>query len=120
MSRLQKIVALSTIEAEYVSVTEACKELIWLKDFLKELEKEQETPSLHSDSQSVIDLTNNLVYHDRTKYIDMRYHFICKLLKDDVFSLLKIHTSWNLADMLTKVVTVEKLKNCSSFVGLQT
>ena len=40
----------------------------------------------------------------------MRYHFIRKMLKDNVFLLLKIHTSQNPADMLTKVVTVEKLK----------
>jgi len=43
MSRLLKIVALSTTEAEYVVATEACKELIWLKDFMKELDKEQVT-----------------------------------------------------------------------------
>ena len=58
-------------ETEYVAATEAYKELIWLKDFLKELGKEQEAPSLHSGNQSVIDLTNNLVYHDRTKHIDV-------------------------------------------------
>jgi len=69
MPRPQKIVALSTTEVEYVAVTGACKELILLNVFLKELGKEQETPSLHSDSQSSIDLANNLVYHDRTKYL---------------------------------------------------
>jgi len=116
VSRLQKIVASSTTKIEYVAATEACNELLWMKDFLKE---KQEASSLHSDSQSVIDLANNLVYHDRTKHIDVRYHFICKLLKDGMFSLLKIHTSQNPANMLIKVVTVEKLKSCSASVGLQ-
>jgi len=59
--RLQKIVALSTMEAEYVAMTEAYKELIWLKNFMKELGKGQVTSSLHSDSQGAIDLTNNPV-----------------------------------------------------------
>ena len=68
---------------------EACKELIWQKDFLKELGKEQEAPSQHSDRQSMIDLANNQVYHDKTKHINVRYHFICKLLKDGVFPLLR-------------------------------
>jgi len=85
----------------------------------KELGKEQEAPSLHSDSHSAIDLANYLVYHDKTKHIDMWYHFIHKLLKDCGFSLLKIHTSQNPADMLTKVVMVETLKNYSAFVGFQ-
>jgi len=71
------------------------------------------------DSQSAIDLANNPVYHDRIKHIDVRYHFIRKMLKDDVFLLLKIHMSQNLADMLTKVIALEKLKSCSTSVGLQ-
>ena len=59
VSRLQKTIAMSTTKAEYVTTTKAYKELIWLIDFSKELEKEQEALSLHSDSQSAIDLANN-------------------------------------------------------------
>ena len=114
MSRLQKIVALSMMEAEYVAATEACKELIWLKNFMKEF-KEQVTPSLYNDNQSAIDLTNN---PDRTNQIDVQYHFICILLKDSVLSLVKIHMSQNLVNILTKVVTTEKLKTCSASVDL--
>jgi len=93
VSRLQKTVALCTTEAEYVAATKACKELIWLKDFLKELGKEHVSPLLHSDSQSAKYLANNSVYHDKIKYIDVRYHFIRILLKDAVLSLFKINTS---------------------------
>jgi len=85
---------------------------------MKELGKEQVTLSLQSDSQRVIDLANNLVYHDKIKHIYVRYHFIRIPLKDSVLSLVKIHTSRNPADMLTKVVTTEKLKTCSASVGL--
>ena len=116
MSRLQKIVVLYTKEAECAAATEPCRELIWLKGFLKELRKLQVRPPLHNDSQSVIDLTNNLVYHDRTKHIDMRCHFIHMLLKDDVLSLKKIHTSQNHANVLTNVDMMEKLKTCSASV----
>jgi len=62
---------------------------------MKELGKEWVTPSLRIDRQSAIDLAINSVYHDRTKHIDMRYHFIRILLKDGVLSLVKIHTSQN-------------------------
>ena len=79
---------------------------------MKELEKEQVNPLLHRDSQSIIDLANNLVYHNRTKFINVQYYFICIHLKDDVWSLKKMHKSQNPADMLTKVITVEKLKTC--------
>jgi len=62
---------------------------------MKELGKEQVSLSLHSDSQSVIDLAKNPVYHDKTKHVDVQYHFIRTFLKDGVLSLVKIHTSQN-------------------------
>ena len=51
-SQLQKIVALSTTEAEYVAITEASKEMVWLQSFLEELGKKQEDNVLYCDSQS--------------------------------------------------------------------
>lgn len=51
MSRLQKSVALSTTEAEYMAISEASKEMIWLKNFLAELGKKQQDSALYSDSQ---------------------------------------------------------------------
>ncbi|WVY97343.1 hypothetical protein V8G54_029494 [Vigna mungo] len=118
MSQVQKIVALSTTEAEYVAVTEASKELIWLQGLLTELGFIQEMSVLHSDSQSAIHLAKNSAFHSRTKHIDVRYHFIRSLLEDGVLTLRKILGSKNPADMLTKVVTIDKLKLCSTSVGL--
>ncbi|BAT73418.1 hypothetical protein VIGAN_01089700 [Vigna angularis var. angularis] len=119
MSQIQKIVALSTTEAEYVAVTEASKELIWLQGLLTELGFIQEKTVLHSDSQSAIHLAKNSTFHSRTKHIDLRYHFIRSLLEDEVLTLRKILGSKNPADMLTKVVTTEKLRLCSTSIGLQ-
>jgi ATP-binding cassette subfamily B (MDR/TAP) protein 1 len=118
VSRLQKIVTISTTEAEYVAATEACKEMVWLRSFMKELGKEQDNSKLFSDSQSAIHLAKNAAFHSRTKHIDIKYHFIRSLLEDGQFTLEKIHTRDNPADMFTKVVTVEKLKSCSASVGL--
>ena len=118
MSQIQKIVTLSTTEAEYVAVTEASKEMIWLQGLLIELGFKQEKNVLHSDSQSAIHLAKNSAFHSRTKHIGLRYHFIRSLLEDDVLILEKIQGSKNPADMLTKVVTIDKLKLCSTSVGL--
>lgn len=119
MSQLQKIVALSTTEAEYVAVTEASKEMIWLQGLLTELGFKQEKNVLHSDSQSAIHLAKNSAFHSRTKHIGLRYHFIRSLLEDEVLILEKIQGCKNPADMLTKTVLIEKLKLCSTLVGLQ-
>ena len=111
--------ALSTTEAEYVAITEARKELIWLKRLMEELGKVQEDAKLWSDSQSAIHLAKNSAYHSRTKHIKLRYHFIRAALEDGSVSLGKIHTYENPTDMFTKVVSKEKLGSCSTWIGLK-
>jgi arginyl-tRNA--protein-N-Asp/Glu arginylyltransferase len=73
-SKLQKCVALSITETEYIAITKACKELIWMKKLLHELGVRQEKYVLFSDSQSVIHLSKNSMFHSRSKYIELRYH----------------------------------------------
>lgn len=117
-SRLQKLVTLSTTEAEYVAVTEASKEMIWLRGLLDELGKEQRDSVLFSDNQSAIHLAKNSAYHTRTKHIDIRYHFIRDLLEEGELKLEKILGSKNPAYMFTKGVTSDTLKLCKALVGL--
>ena len=72
ISKLQQVVALSTMEAEYVAATEASKEMIWLQRFMEELGKKQENSRLYSDSQSAIHLEKNSVFHSRNKHIELK------------------------------------------------
>lgn len=73
---------------------------------------------MYSHSQSVVQLTKNSALNFRTKHIGLRYHFIGSLLEDDVLIPEKIEESKNPADMLIKTVTIDKLKLCSTSVGL--
>ena len=84
-----------------------------------ELGKEDDKGTLYTDSQSAIHLAKNSTFHSRTKHMHLKYHFIRSMLEDGELKLEKIHTSQNLADMLTKVVTREKLRICSVSIGLQ-
>ncbi|GJS48325.1 retrovirus-related pol polyprotein from transposon TNT 1-94 [Tanacetum coccineum] len=108
-STLQSTTALSTTKAEYMAMTEAVKEAIWLQGLLGELGIKQKFVTMHSDSQSAIHLAKNQVYHARTKHIDVRYHFIREILEEGGVRIQKIHTSKNPADMLTKVVAGIKI-----------
>jgi hypothetical protein len=119
ISKLQKVVALSTTEAEYVTSIEASKEMIWLQRFMEELGKKQENNKLYCDSQSAIHLANKSSFHSKTKHIYLSYHFIRFALEDGQLKMEKIHTSQNPADMLTKGVTREKLCSFLVSVGLQ-
>eukprot|EP00253_Pinus_taeda_P024608 PITA_24608 len=116
VSKIQSVVELSTIEAEYVAATEASKEMIWLQRLMGELGKEHD---MGGDSQSVIHLGKNSAFHCKTKHIQLKYHFIQSMLEDGELKLEKIYTSQNLGDMLTKVVTREKLRICSVSIGIQ-
>lgn len=89
-STLQSTVGLSTTEVEYMAVTEAVKEAIWLHGLLDELGIGQKSIKVHCDSQSAIHLAKNQVYHARTKHIDVRYHFVRKILEDSTILLQKI------------------------------
>ncbi|GJW86542.1 putative RNA-directed DNA polymerase [Tanacetum coccineum] len=117
-SRLQKCVALSTTEAEYMAATEACKELLWLKRFLQELGFKKQRYAVLCDNQSAIHLAKNSMFHKRTKHIDIRYHWIRDAIEDGMFELNKVHTDDNASDMLTKAVAREKLKVCCSIIGM--
>jgi len=81
-SKLQKCVALSTTEDEYIAATEAFKEILWMKNFLFELGREQEKYVLRCDSQSAIHLAKNLTFHSHSKHTDVRYHCIRDVLED--------------------------------------
>ena len=73
---------------------------------------------LFTDSQSAIHLAKSSALHSKTKHIQLRYHFIRLVLEDGQLKLKKIHKNENLVDMLTKVVTREKLNSFSASVGL--
>ncbi|KAJ4728518.1 Retrovirus-related Pol polyprotein from transposon TNT 1-94 [Melia azedarach] len=117
-SRLQKCVALSTTEAEFIAATEACKELLWMKRFLQELNFKQQQYVVFCDNQSAIHLSKNSSFHAKSKHIDVRYHWLRDALNDNMFELEKIHTDHNASDMLTKTLPREKLEVCCSIAGL--
>ena len=73
---------------------------------------------LHNNSQSAIFLVKNSAFHSKLKHIQTKYYFIRYLVKDKLVILEKICSSKNSADMLTKGVTIEKLKLCAISVGL--
>jgi hypothetical protein len=119
ISKLQKVIALSTTKVEYVDAIEASKEMIWLQRFMEELGKKQEKNRLYYDIESSIHLAINLSLHSKNKHIQLRYHFIQSIFEDGHLKLKKIHTSQNPADMLTMGVTKEKLISCSVSIGFQ-
>eukprot|EP00253_Pinus_taeda_P002592 PITA_02592 len=105
-SRKQKSVALSSSEAEYMATRQASCEAIWLRKLLYGLFDEELRPTvIHYDNQSCIKLTENPVCHDRSKHIDIRYHFIRDYVQKGAVKLEYISTDERVANVLTKSLT---------------
>jgi transposase InsO family protein len=130
-SKRQTVVALSSTEAEYMGYSEAAKEAIWLHRILAEID--QRTPihqeeeqgkwgyppaRIYVDNQGGIDLASNPKYHDRTKHIDIRYHFIRDATQKGLVQLVHLPSSENTADILTKPLSKEKFEGHRAGMGL--
>ena len=109
---------MSTTEAEYIAASEACKEAIWLARLVRDLGITLEMPTLHCDSQSAIMLEKNLVFHAKTKHIDVKYHFIRDMLEDKLLELVKVHTDDNPADLMTKGLPPERFAHYRALMGV--
>lgn len=109
-SSLQKVVALSSTESEYIALSETSREAVWLRGFMVELGFEQGAVKIYCDSQSAMALAKNAVCHERTKHIQTKYHFVRDLITDGWVQVVKIATEYNPADIFTKVLPVGKFK----------
>ncbi len=101
-SKKQTSVALSTAEAEYMALSSAAQEAVWLRKFLNELKLKQEAPMvLYEDNQAAISMARN-THHGRTRHIDIRYHFVRETVGNGTVELRYCRSNQMLADILTK------------------
>ena len=115
-SRKQQTVALSTCEAEYMALSAAVQEGKFLTQLLKDMCGSVENQKvlcdydLYCDNQGAIALANNPVHHQRSKHIDIRYHYIRGEIQSGHVNLLYIPTSQNASDVFTKAVNGRRMK----------
>lgn len=117
-SKKQKTVALSSTEAEYMGLTEASKEAIYLRSLLNELIGFSNTVVLFNDSQSAQKLSVNPMFHKRSKHIDVRFHFIREAVAENLVQLKYLRTADMPADVLTKSLSSSKHYKCSENLGV--
>lgn len=118
-SKKQSVVALSSCEAEYISLTHAMQEAKFLRQLFADMKcHSKENVILFADNQGAIALANNPVQHQRSKHIDIKYHFI----RDEIFSgtvdLKYIATEENVPDIFTKPAPKSKLIKFSCIRGV--
>lgn len=103
-SKLQPTVALSTTEAEYMAAAGAIKEALWLRTLFKELGMNIGTVNIFADNQSAIKLLKNPVVSNRSKHIDVLYHFAREHVMLGDIKLDYVSTNNMMADIFTKAL----------------
>ena len=104
-SKKQPIVALSTMESEFIAISEATKEALFLKSLFEELHLgKQQTIPLHTDSQPAYDHITKNLHHNRTKHIHRRFNFAREANSNGDIELRRIPASEQAADILTKIL----------------
>jgi hypothetical protein len=119
-STKQRVVALSSCEAEYIATATVACQGVWLARLFPKLKDAKiSVPVLRVDNKSTISLVKNPVHHDRSKHIDVRYHMIREYEQTCQITVDFIRTEEQLGDILTKPLCKIKFKELYNKIGLK-
>ena len=119
-SKKQKVVALSSAEAEFRGMAKGLCELLWLKRLLTEIGFAPSSKmNLFCDNKAAIDISHNPIQHDRTKHVEVDRHFIKQNLEEKIIRFPFVKTKDKLADILTKAVSKKNFYNSLDKLGIR-
>ena len=111
-SKRKGMVTLSTTESELVAAVECVKDMKWMKNVLIELEqmKQDDKMILYEDNQATITNLKNRTSKGRNKHIDIKYHYVCEQIENDIIDVIYIESEMNIADIFTKPLAYPAFK----------
>ncbi|GKE38134.1 hypothetical protein Tco_1461539 [Tanacetum coccineum] len=114
-SKKQKSTAISTIEAEYITMYGCYAQTLWMRSQLTDYNFVFNKIPLYCDNRSVIALCCNNVQHSRSKHIDIRHHFIREQVEKGVVELYFVMTDYQLTDIFTKALPRDRISTPASW-----
>nr|GEV30121.1 retrovirus-related Pol polyprotein from transposon TNT 1-94 [Tanacetum cinerariifolium] len=118
-SKKQDCTVLSTVEAEYVSLSACCAQVLWMRTQLTNYGFQFNKIPIYCDSKSAIAVSCNLVQHSRTKYIVVRYHFIKEHVEKGTIELYFFKTDYQLTDLFTKALPADRFNYLVRRLGMR-
>jgi len=121
-SSKQTSTALSTVEAEYIAASDCAREIIWTRKLLKDLKiSDSKIPpfTLKMDNNGAMQLAKNNQIAQRTKHIDIRYHFLRECVKNKEISIERCPSNKMTADALTKAIPTVRFTECRAEMGMK-
>jgi len=118
----QDTTADSTTEAEYIAASEGAKEAVWVRKFIGELGVVPSVASpitLFCDNTGAIAQAKEPKSHNRSKHVSRKYHILRELVANGEIAIEKIPTENNVADPLTKALSIEKHNFHMGTLGLR-
>nr|GEU48552.1 putative ribonuclease H-like domain-containing protein [Tanacetum cinerariifolium] len=109
-SKRQKSVAISSTEAEYITLSGCCAPILWMRSQLTDYGLGFNQILMYCDNKSAITVCCNNVQHSMLKHIDIRYHFIKEHVENGVIELYFVNTEYQLADIFTKALGRERIE----------
>ncbi|GKC32560.1 retrovirus-related pol polyprotein from transposon TNT 1-94 [Tanacetum coccineum] len=106
-------------EAEYVSLSACCAQVIWMRTQLLDYGFRQNKIPMYCDSKSAIAISCNLVKHSRTKHINIRYHFIKEHVAKGTIELYFVETEYQLANLFTKALPRKRFEYLVHRIGMR-
>ncbi|GKA47228.1 putative ribonuclease H-like domain-containing protein, partial [Tanacetum coccineum] len=114
----QTIVANSTTEVEYVDTASCCGQVLRIQNQMLDYGYNFMNTKIFIDNESTICIVKNLVFHSKTKHIEIRHHFIRDSNEKKLIQMIKIHTDQNVADLLTKAFDVGRFQYLIASIGM--
>nr|GEW76634.1 retrovirus-related Pol polyprotein from transposon TNT 1-94 [Tanacetum cinerariifolium] len=118
-SKKQDCTSMSSVEAEYVFLSACCAQVLWMRTQLTDYGFYFDKIPMYCDSKEAIAISCNPVQHSRTKHIDVRYHIIKEQVEKGIVELFFVRTEYQLADMFTKALPVEKFRYLVRRLGMR-
>jgi hypothetical protein len=120
-SKKQTVTSRSSCESEYRALAKMTCEVVWLRRLIKQLGFWNGKPTtIWCDNQSSIKVTKNPMFHDRIKHFEVDLHFTRQKVKDKTIKIEYVHTSNQLADLLTKALGRVKFESCRNKLNMKT